>query len=132
MIGATVSHYPALGDSASKRDSTPAVRDAALFEFLLWRQKRNRILEKPPTTSVRDGTSGQQSQDRSLGRFGGGGRGVVYKAHDTKLERLVALTFLPQHITLSKEANARILREAGAASSQCNSSRSDREDMYWH
>jgi serine/threonine protein kinase len=67
-----------------------------------------------------------------LEKLGGGGRGVVYKAHDTKLERLVALTFLPQHITVSKEANARILREAGAASSRCNSCRSDREDMCWH
>ncbi len=62
----------------------------------------------------------------------GGGRGVVYKAHDTKLERLVALTFLPQHITVSKEGNARILLEAGAAPSHCNSCRSDREDMCRH
>ena len=46
MIGQTISHYPALWDSASKRDSGPAVRDPALCVLLLWREKRNKIVEK--------------------------------------------------------------------------------------
>ena len=42
--------------------------------------------------------------------------GVVYKAHDTKLDRIVALKFLPHHLTPNEVEKARFLREAKAAS----------------
>lgn len=42
--------------------------------------------------------------------------GVVYKAEDTKLDRIVALKFLPQHITTNESDKARFLQEAKAAS----------------
>jgi eukaryotic-like serine/threonine-protein kinase len=41
--------------------------------------------------------------------------GVVYKAHDTKLDRTVALKFLPSHTTSSDEAKERFTREAKTA-----------------
>jgi len=42
--------------------------------------------------------------------------GVVYKAQDTKLDRIVALKFLPEHLLCDEEAKKRFVHEAKAAS----------------
>ena len=68
-------------------------------------------MEPPEGTGER-----QLAHYRLMEKIGEGGMGVVFKAWDTRLERLVALKLLPPDLLRSDQSRARLLREARAAS----------------
>jgi Tol biopolymer transport system component len=101
------------GDEALERE---------VRSLLASQQEAGSFLESPPIEatqtleSVRSPIAKTISHYRILDKLGAGGMGVVWKARDTRLDRFVALKFLPAAKMSDPERKRRFVQEARAAS----------------
>lgn len=76
---------------------------------------QTQMLQRWLDRSVRENSLGRIGKYEVLGIVGQGGMGLVLKALDTELERMVAIKTLPHHVTSRTDARLRLAREARAA-----------------
>ena len=72
------------------------------------------MISKPPVAASEPGFS--ISHYRLEEQLGKGGMGLVYRAHDERLDRKVAIKLLPEQVAGDAEHRARLMAEARATS----------------
>lgn len=104
------------------------LREACGGDESLYREVQGRMAQgsetehfmRPARRPALDGesaTGGRLGPYEILKSLGAGGMGEVYLAHDTRLDRSVAIKLLPAHLARDPVARERLRREALAASS---------------
>ncbi len=95
--------------------SDPTLRSEVQSLLSADEQARTSFLETPPVFPTALNPGARLGDYEILSQIGSGGMGVVYRARDTRLGRLVAIKVLPAHISTDSDRLKRFEQEAQSA-----------------